>query len=1089
MATLITARLTRWLEQVFTRNSLSRPNAQPLYQYQLSEEEYLELKQLMQQSHILMTHRKPDITICAAFCLFCAEWFRREYKGDWSWQGIWDSLGFELDASERSQLVTIGLTRYWQRRLSRYSNEKNSYLGSVFREGGLPFRLLCSEHSRFQEMFKRILRAHDTARLMGHSPQELVAIHLSTLPEAFKQDTTIDLVVLMIDSLSHLVDEHQLDQQENPSSFLDLKQPEWRRLFPIPMDEQTGHEFLNGLLSSASHQRIKQSDYSEPLVCRQYLQSAEHIEFVAELKLAPYLKVDLEREQLTSGYVELYVAEGEQIISSIGGGYIQFDEAGTRIQLQSRACHFKRKDPLQVLSVCIVQAGRTLVRFLLSDSALPVGEQPIGLRFQEEQWYVCGLASFSSKAKSLQVVLPSSAENNPNDAQILKQETHGDLRFIEFSGTLVTNIGSDRYRLSSASNISFSDLVSISGTELSYSTPSGQPIYLGLPEMNCSDIQAEIWVEEERYTGNFCASAYGVQTIKLKTTDGTTLYRKRLAVLPHDFELELSSGSSPNQGAVTLRSSQNFVASLKADELAVRHSRLEGIKRLDLDASGQPPARIVLNIHANLESVPVSISLPFPAQGGLAYSAEQAPLPRELVVEDLLGSRLQLYPRIDGRAQYLVELLPDRRLHGVGYEWRYSVDKQPVEISLYELRHQIRELQSLSANDLDAQVKIRVSGDCLTQTFIVRRYSCFSEIDETGLHISSPIQAGGQCASPVLMSLTDPKKAPKPLSARYTEGVGTDSFELFESVSDTSLIIPSKDSAFSFRARLISPEKSFDYAEEARSLYKAVELFHPEHNPDVIKQVLHLMTSDFDHSGWRYLIDLYEKFGYLPLSVFEVWKALSRNSGALCMLAFRAEQAPVLMDRLQKECNVLWELMPLSAWQAAQDEFRQYYFSQGLPEEIVNTLIRDRKKQLKLYTPVFTDNCESVLSGKPDYSLLPPKNQMNMVVRAAWYQDLMRVHSNNSWPSELGEVLESWYLSLNDKPVDLQINAGFQKAVVYFPVFAAALAVGQADLSDIKAGNPVSFFYLRQLVEFDSHWFTPVYQYCLNYFACKEQTV
>lgn len=129
--------LHSWIKQVFERNHLSEANEQPLYQYQLTEAEYIQLKSLLRLHSNKSGIRQKDSVWCAAFCIFCAEWFRRDYQGGWSWKTIWQELNFEVEANVRSYVLNKGLREFWKRPLSQYSDERHSYLGSVFREGGL----------------------------------------------------------------------------------------------------------------------------------------------------------------------------------------------------------------------------------------------------------------------------------------------------------------------------------------------------------------------------------------------------------------------------------------------------------------------------------------------------------------------------------------------------------------------------------------------------------------------------------------------------------------------------------------------------------------------------------------------------------------------------------------------------------------------------------------------------------------------------------------------------------------------------------------------------------------------------------------
>ncbi|MCV6004597.1 hypothetical protein OFO99_34705, partial [Escherichia coli] len=77
---------------------------------------------------------------------------------------------------------------------------------------------------------------------------------MDSLPEAFKQETTVNLITRMTELLLRLTEDYDLDEQNNPAAYLDDNAGGWRELFPIPLDGNAGNEFLSGLLSSASQQ-------------------------------------------------------------------------------------------------------------------------------------------------------------------------------------------------------------------------------------------------------------------------------------------------------------------------------------------------------------------------------------------------------------------------------------------------------------------------------------------------------------------------------------------------------------------------------------------------------------------------------------------------------------------------------------------------------------------------------------------------------------------------------------------------------------------------------------------------------------------
>ena len=55
----------------------------------------------------------------------------------------------------------------------------------------------------------------------------------------------------------------------------------------------------------------------------------------------------------------------------------------------------------------------------------------------------------------------------------------------------------------------------------------------------------------------------------------------------------------------------------------------------------------------------------------------------------------------------------------------------------------------------------------------------------------------------------------------------------------------------------------------------------------------------------------------------------------------------------------------------------------------------------------------------------------------------------------------------------------YRNAVVYLPVFLAAVASGKAQVSDVFGDGANTIFFLRQIRDLDSRWFSSLYQISL----------
>ncbi len=156
---------TSWLSNFVNLRGLRQPDGRPLYEYHATNDEYTQLTQLLRavgQSQSNICNR--DFAAC--FVLFCSEWYRRDYERQcgWTWDPIYKKIGISFTATELGTIVPKGMEDYWLRPIRFYESERRNFLGTLFSEGGLPFRLLKESDSRFLAVFSRILGQYEQAK-------------------------------------------------------------------------------------------------------------------------------------------------------------------------------------------------------------------------------------------------------------------------------------------------------------------------------------------------------------------------------------------------------------------------------------------------------------------------------------------------------------------------------------------------------------------------------------------------------------------------------------------------------------------------------------------------------------------------------------------------------------------------------------------------------------------------------------------------------------------------------------------------------------------------------------------------------------
>ncbi|MGF1719151.1 STY4851/ECs_5259 family protein [Vibrio kyushuensis] len=1129
----------RWLTDFKSQriNSLVKVNSSDgLYQYHMTGQEYLSLKTLLKSSANFAVKNTFSNEWCGAFVLYGAEWFRREYTRDWSWQPIFESLGFELTPVQVSNVVTKGVTVYWKKPLARFGANHNDYVGSVFRQGGLPSNLLSldvysQQSNHYQDAFFAIFERFQEAKSFGQRAiDSLIRTRITSFPENLQSDTTVTLISNMVDKLDALVYQFELDSQANPAQYLDEQFPRWRESFPLPLEDETGSAFLSQLLSTASKEVSKVARVRKQLQCHHFASFANQAIY-SRISLPHQCHFDIAKESVISSRVDLAVYEGDSQIASLGTGFAQFSDVsgsepdanelghGMSVRIRNPIVEIRRANPSSELYIVAMQAGCRLGEIRLSNSSVDVGESPLTLVESGEKWAILSQSTFTTNKSNLAVILPEGATITSVYGQLKQSEfTFGSLLVHQFEGQCEVISGeSERYVLTSSSNDFDAGDYTLRGQQLKYKTVPAL-VFKGVPSVVenrklersssnnkefsdlCGESSVEVFLNNALLNAINLGECYGRQLLTAKDNAGLVQLKKRIGILPKDFDIEIQNGDKPNEGFIRLHTTSPCTCKLLSESVElVSMSSKNGAKELHVIAAGKPPAKIKLEIRASLLSKPVTIEVPFPARGAVAYSQSGRALAPRLAVDELLGSRLFLFSIHGMPATFQLEaVLSAKGRRNVNrqlspyFRWNYKVTSQPIEVSLYSIKSAILELLSMTES-LDSEVELRVTGPGRTLSYVVSHFSTNLEHDrsENTVGIRSTVVTDASQVKPVLMSLSNPEQKVLPLVSRNSEGVETGEFDLPDFLlSDPDnqgpwLVIPSESvdesPGVAFRAKFFAGKPNVREG-EVTTLQKASQLFHPRFEPNVIGDVIAQMANDWTHSGWAYLDATNKNYGHLPMSTFEVWRHLVRDYRALAVALFRLEFNQKWVSQLESELPLLWEQISIADWQHAISLSKSTLTAVGIDASMVEQLVKQQVEKLGDVVPILNDASikELLLTGKVND--IPA--QITQFMLQGWYQDLLHTHSeDNEWPTEFGQELGMWCQNLKLLPFDFKPNAGFQSGVVYWPIFAAAIACGKVPKELLEHFPVEAVFHLRKLRDFDRDWFEPVYRLFVTIFS------
>lgn len=1032
--------------------------------------------------------------VSACFVLFCAEWYRREYRTahGWTWEPIHQILGLSVAAPDRPRIVPKGLEGYWGRPLHVYkASGHRDFLGSVFSEGGLPFRLLQSEDSRFNALFSQLLKQYDQWQMMGFNTLQQVERRLerTTLPDVFKSPASIELIAGMVDQLIQLVANYSLDESKEPVETLNRLYPKWRETFPLPLDEKTGSELLNSLLATATDERKKRQSSAAKLSCEHLWNEGSRNSIRLHITLPETLHFPLDLPPSTARF-NLVITAGDKILKELGSGYAEIKERHAKVRPRQRKLIVEQPDPSHPLNLAAMVGGAIIASISIPDSTIAFGEAPVGFERAGDDWRLTGQASFTTQGSDVLLVLPDECTYESEDGGAISEvdstSTPFGFRTIRVHGRTEIHVqGDEIFRVRTGRETGNHAKIALIGDLPSWPTKPAMT-FVGFPqvrwrqEIHPEDDGCDLYVSGKKPGDEYPQDMLGTQFVSARNQSGVSLLRRKVGVLPPDFRLEMRSGAQPGRGSILVFTKFKCLLSVVNDQqLKTKLLPHDDHVELRVESDGVPPANVYLRVTPNLLADPIELRLPFPGFGCLAYNGNGQPLPQALSLDDLLGARLHLLGQHGKRTNFTLDLTfrggNSRKIY---YQWNYDVSDKPAQIELFSLREQIVNLLSLDSG-IDQTVRLQVLMNGSQRAWHnIRRYHSTARLDDTSRLVQFDDTSTN--VQPVLITLPDPGRRPVELTARTSEGVATGAFELPNTPEDGGpwLVVPKPGSKTSFRPLLLpSNKKPVEDRTTIQTLEKAaanVDFNLPERG---FANVFDAMAENPKHSGWEFLKAHLDNYPHLPLATFETWKALvGRHSPALAMSLFKFEMDPDYVGRIEHEFPFLWEIFPVNKLLEAAARFETFLDDAGISQEAIPGVMRRMFERLTTVTPAFGASIEAMHRQRKENNTdpAPPAS-----ILESWYKDLLRDRSEAQWPEFGSRRLTKWHEEVAAPILTFEPAHRHHQAVVYFPVFAAAVASDRVALNTVFDDRSEAIFLLRRVRDFDTHWFEAVYQFSL----------
>ncbi|WP_164707986.1 STY4851/ECs_5259 family protein [Paraburkholderia phosphatilytica] len=1093
-----------WLaEFLFIRDIFREPPGLPLYRYQVTPGEYRELEQILRDHRLHAVHPTYGLSWAAAFCLFVAESFRREYDakdGGWAWARFENRLSCRFTPQQHGELVRQGLSQYWKRPIRQYLDGRDNLLGSLFTEGGLPWPLVQSESHGFGRVVRKGLKYYYRAEGGLRTTADVLADFEHELPQTFRTLETRQLLAGIVEQLMFLATQYELRGKADPAQYLDEVAPHWWRDFPLPLDEDNARRLISEWLRDASRRRAeREAERAEAgtFSCAHRLVEQPHgWRIRTEVTIPREAQFPVDSLVANTTRFELAFFEGERLLARAGTayGHQSIDQSALSVLFLRTQLSIDRSRPYDELTLRLLANGRSAYTVRFDQGALEEQELPLVFECRGDEWWFVASASCTTASGRVRVHLPERFSYSCDGAVSVQKSADSTL-WLETSDNLqLTSDTGDRYTIRLRTSPERNGQPVLKGN-MAYFVSVPQVVYLGWPRLDASVDAAESRARIQEVANrqpltrmNGGEPLGGIRYIA-RNALGEVLLQRRFGVVPAGFAIQAFPASPSKPARLVLKNARPL--DVQVIDSAVK-SRVEVGDQdtiITLESLGNdPPSFLTLEAKGRTSSGsdPIQFRLAYPYQGARLLASDGAAISRRnFTLAELLGLRVALATSASNGTEFCLRLELATREGRCARHYFVKAGNTPVLLSLFSYQADMQQMLG-AVDDQDACLRVTVETNQPLLRFDVRRYNgavrwedkdAFSLMNPSGgpLHTEVAVEA---------MLLTDPKQGRVEIPEMSSEGAGTGRFRAPLSMRRDGpwLVYPATGSSTQFRPVLYVPEElsGTDIPAEIRSLHTAARVFHPVRQPDVINRQIADMATDLDHSGWQYLADLRQHYRHLPLSVFESWLALSRNPSALATAVFRLEFDEAFCERIRDELAVIWECIPLPGWATAYARFREWLVRQGVPEVLLDSLLRNRRAMLPAVVSGFKEVGNYLETADPT-SL--PRLPVERIL-PDWYQQLRRTHEgNNRWPVDLGFLLKEW---IRKQPLPSQITnmsmVEYTDAVTYLPIFMAYVTAGMAHIEELKERRSYVKFAIKMVSDFDrSSWYTPVHGMMVSY--------
>lgn len=1081
----------KYLEQILTTRGLTSADGRVLYQYQLSVGEFKEIENILKKSVPFQNINRIGDEWARLFTLYAAEWFRREYTAKWTWDPILTALNIvDLPVNTRNEVVIKGL-RFWKRPIIKYS-KANNYLGSIFKEGGFPARLLKEDGNRYISIFQKVTLLYLNNKYNIDELRAEIQQELKTLPQAFEHDETLSLVIDIVKLIIEKVEKYGLNVQQDPITILDQESKHWRKEFPLPIDENQTivDDFLRHLFKSTTEEISKHHQLRQAFKCMHSLS-----ENFSELFSTVYLPVELsftlkENTELLRTRGHLVIKEGLNnkshflcvaYLSLQGGQVIAEINRGFSKDIHRQAYN-------EILYLCLEVDGVVFSYKELEDSSLDFETLPVAFEIQEKPKYIAQ-GALKTKASEILLSLPTGAKfihtESEESPQYIGQFLAFELYKISGQQRILTQDDDQILIKCGHSQVEFEQLL-FRTNNISTLETSPSLAFRGKPTLKTYGTHA-LYCGKEQIESIPLHRLLGQQMLTLKNRQGESLLKKKVVVLPKHFEVNVRAGAVLNQAILDIESDAEIQIEVLNPHLSLVYEKTGISYKCQVECAVVP---LALNLKITFKfGGECIVTVPFPARGFKLINEQKEVTSKDLVIHDLLDTELQVYS-YDRAAKLNFDIvLKTKKNQGYDvpfYRKKIKVKQGISSINLYELVEDVKGVLALD-DDLDSFVECTVSYHHSEKKWNIRHYA--HQLN-WGKNIKAYYNDKASLSfKPQAMSLVQPQVTSLDLIEKK-EWV-EQAFQIPELDMSLApyLLIPAKNSTL-FRAKLI-PEFNYPEDVDIDALTMATRAFGQ--NKQSIKHFIQTVSYDNNEMFWDHVKTLLHDYEHLPLNTFEVLKGLAANYDQLAISVFKLDLSLDLLRRFETELSVLWYLIPVSSWQNAINQLIQYWQKILMDDGTYGRAkAKNILKRLKNFNPLLAESFHTFyLSNQrsfgPEFNFhflndwIFEGNFIGGLENSEYQRMLQRNHSateDQAWPTALSQNKWVYFDCMQKLPFSCQLASQWNKDVVYLPFCLAYMNVKHHSKLQLSAYDVLQ---LKQIIAFDEQWFNQIFSSIVKY--------